>query len=112
MGTCNDRRHPLMQRELELLRTLEEKLRDRRAYEPRHSSEDHSCVECEALDELKQLRKQSENQTKVESIEARRAELLRKHKETCEGCCPSCGDHCPEIGGTSCGGHGHYGGNS
>ncbi|SRR5579871_858965 len=45
-------------------------------------------------------------------IEARRAELMRKHKETCEGCCPSCGDHCPEEGGTSCGGHGHVGGNS
>ena len=27
-----------------------------------------------------------------------------KHRAECKGCCPDCGDHCPEFGGTSCGG--------
>lgn len=27
-----------------------------------------------------------------------------KHRTQCKGCCPDCGDHCPEFGGTSCGG--------
>ncbi len=44
-------------RELELLRILEEKLIERRASEPRHSREDHSCVECEALAELAVIRR-------------------------------------------------------
>jgi hypothetical protein len=26
------------------------------------------------------------------------------HCEDCDGCCPDCGEHCPEEGGTSCGG--------
>ncbi len=44
-------------RELELLRILEEKLIERRAYEPKHSNPDHECVECEVLAELRQIRR-------------------------------------------------------
>jgi hypothetical protein len=25
------------------------------------------------------------------------------HYDECKGCCPDCGEHCPEEGGTSCG---------
>lgn len=28
------------------------------------------------------------------------------HILECEGCCPCCGEHCPEDGGVSCGGPG------
>ena len=28
------------------------------------------------------------------------------HRRECKGCCPDCGEHCPDEGGTSCGGSG------
>lgn len=28
---------------------------------------------------------------------------LKDHIQTCKGCCPCCGNHCPEYDGTSCG---------
>lgn len=40
-----------------LLRRLEDHLYGRRAMEPRHSREDHTCPECETLSELKVSRR-------------------------------------------------------